>query len=132
MLQRDATSEQLNSWGVGQDAAADIRNIEDVHERLVSSYLRGLEVFIIPIDDEPSKLSLRASIESQLIALCSEGLQPIDSPMDGWLGLESPMKTIGRSGLWNLRDVGRSYRPDAVGSVAHIASLLPFQLTENA
>lgn len=124
MLESGLAGNKLPSWGLGQDAQAETRDAEDVHERRVSTYLRRLEVFIIPIADEPSKRSLRAHVESQLIALCSDGIRPIDRPGANWLGSTSPMESIARSGLWNLRDVGRRYEPHGLGSVDHIAALL--------
>lgn len=122
MLDKENALDQLQSWGSGQDAPAEIRAKEQEHEVRVGDYLRKLEVFIIEIDDEPSKHSLRASVERQLIALCSEALQPIDTPTNNWLGLHSPMELIVSSGLWNLRDVGREYDPSGIGSVQDICS----------
>lgn len=123
MLDAEGGGERLSSWGLGQAASAEIRTCEDEQERRVSEYLRRLEVFIVPIDDEPSKDSMRALVESQLIALCSDGLQTIDKPSPEWLGQRSPMEPIVRSGLWNLRDVGRRYTPNGLGSVDYIVSL---------
>ena len=128
MLEAEGGGERLSSWGLGQAAPAEIRAGEDEHERHVSEYLRRLEVFIVPIDDEPSKDSLRAHVENQLIALCSEEFQTIDKPSPGWLGWRSPMASIVRSGLWNVRDAGRRYKPNGLGSVDYIASLGDIQL----
>jgi uncharacterized protein DUF6884 len=120
LLERDGLAERLPSWGRGQDAPPDVRGVERNHEIRVSDYLRALEVFIIEIDDLPSKNSLRAAVERQLIALCSEAMQPIDRASANWLGRYSPMPAIAQSGLWNLRDVGRKYEPDGIGSVEQI------------
>jgi hypothetical protein len=129
MLAAERSPTSLLSWGVGQDTDAGTRAAEEQHERRVSEYLRDLEVFIIPIEDPPAKDSLRAFVERQLIALCSEGLQPIDTPHFKWLGLKSPQDLSSRTGLWNLRDVGRQYVSAGPGAVDHIASLL--DLDEN-
>lgn len=123
MLEAEGRGERLSSWGLGQAASAKIRACEVEHEMRVSEYLSCLEVFIVPIDDEPSKDSLRAHVETQLIALCSDGLQTIDKPSPKWLGRRSPMEPIVRSGLWNLRDVGRHYKTNGLGSVDYIISL---------
>jgi len=123
MLKFCGYKDQLNSWGVGQDAPSQVRADEDELERQVSEYLAQLEVFVIPIDDEPSKQSMRAYVETQLIALCSEGGVTIDKPSEEWLGLKSPMGSIVSSGLWNLRDVGRRYDPKGLGSVDYISSI---------
>lgn len=122
LLEKDGAFDRLNSWGRGQDAPADVRAMERDHEIRVSNYLRALEVFILDIDDAPSKHSFRATVERQLIALCSEALQPIDRASEKWLGRHSPMEAIAQSGLWNLRDVGRKYEPESIGSVDEICS----------
>lgn len=122
LLEKEGAGDQLRSWGEGQHASADIRALERDHEMRVSNYLRALEVFILDIDDLPTKDSLRAAVERQLIALCSEELQPIDHASEGWLGKYSPMRLIVTSGLWNLRDVGRKYEPISAGSMDDILS----------
>ncbi len=124
MLVSDGQEHQLPSWGMGQDAPQHTRDTEQLHELRVSSYLKSLEVFVIPIDDPPSKDSMRAAVESQLIALCSENLEPIDKPSLSWLGHSSPMESIVYSGLWNLRDVGRQYMSEGKGSVSTVAKIL--------
>ena len=111
------------TWGEGQNATADVRREEVALERKVSEYLRNLEVFIIPLDDAPSKDSLRACVETQLIALCTERFEMIENAGAAWLGRHSPDLTIARSGLWNLRDVAKPYRPDDVGSVSYLMSM---------
>lgn len=111
-------------WGKGQHAPIEIRKAEEEVEKQVSTYLSRLEIFVIPINDEPSKDSLRAHIETQLIALCTEDLQPIDTPEPKWLGFHSPMSPIVKSGLWNLRDVAKKYKPNEPGSISHLLSLL--------
>ncbi len=122
LLEQENALESLSSWGKDQDAPPEVRTLETSHEIRVSDYLRKLEVFVLKIDDEPNKYSMRAAVERQLISLCTEGLMTIDCPSDQWLGLSSPMPLIERSGLWNLRDVGKPYDPDGSGSVAEICS----------
>ncbi|CPR19093.1 conserved protein of unknown function [Candidatus Filomicrobium marinum] len=123
VLERENASAALPSWGEGQDAPIHVRAHEVSMEQLVSDYLKKLEVLVLDIDDTPSKHSLRAIVERQLIALCSESLIPIDRPSKAWLGLSSPMRLIAESGLWNLRDVGRAYDPQGQGSVRDLISL---------
>lgn len=122
LLEKEGTNDKHPNWGLGQHASPDVRAAETKHERRVSEYLRSLEVYFIPINDAPSKDSLRAIVERQLIALCSEDLYPIDRASEDWLGRHSPMKAIVKSGLWNLRDVGRKYEPSATGSIEDICS----------
>jgi len=115
MLARDNGT--LLSWGDGQDAPAEVRASETTMEQRVSAYLGSLELLILDLDDKPSKHSMRATVERQLISLCSENLLPIDKPSRNWLGSMSPVPLIVKSGLWNLRDVGRVYDPRGAGSV---------------
>jgi hypothetical protein len=120
MLDAGEGRHRLPSWGEGQDAGAHIRAAESDHELAVSRYLQELEVALIAINDEAAKSSLRASVEAQLIALCSEGLRTIDCPTPDWLGLKSPVASIRKSGLWNIRGVGEKYDPAGAGSIASI------------
>jgi hypothetical protein len=123
LLHANNSAAALETWGSGQDAPREVLAAEAAHERLVTEYLKQLEVFVIPVDDEPSKDSLRAAAEAQLIALLTEGLVNIDVVQSSWLGHRSPMKLIAKSGLWNVRDVGRRYDADAKGSVSQIATI---------
>lgn len=120
LIEKEKLTHRFKSWGEGQHAPNEIIESEKEHEKRVSEYLRELEVVILNIEDIPSKNSLRALVESQLIALCSENLQPIDSSTESWLGRYSPMESIVKSGLWNLRDVARKYEPKSAGSVNDI------------
>ena len=124
MLEASGGHSALSSWGDGQDAPPEVRLLEQDHEQAVSAYLRKLEVFIIPADDKPSKDSLRAHLERQLIALYSENFQTIDLLGKKWLGRFSPVESIVKSGLWNIRDVGAEYDPKGVGSVDNIECML--------
>lgn len=120
MLDAEGTRGDLPTWGEGQDAVAEIKQAEAEHERRVSQYLRKLEVALIDVDDEPGKTSMRAIIEMQLIALCSDSMRPIDRPSRQWLGHHSPVSSIRESGLWNIRGVGGRYDPNGAGSVTSI------------
>lgn len=120
MLEEGGGRSRLPSWGEGQDAAPDIKAAEVDLELAVTRYLQQLEVAFIAIDDEPTKDSLRAKVEAQLIALCSEGLLTIDYPAADWLGLRSPVAQIKQSGLWNVRGVGGRYEPASAGAVGSI------------
>jgi hypothetical protein len=110
----------LPTWGDGQDASQEIKAMEQAHELAVSRYLQKLEVVLLEIDDEPSKDSLRARAEAQLIALFSDSMRPIDLPTSNWLGSKSPVASIQQSGLWNIRGVGGKYDPLGVGSVTSL------------
>lgn len=123
MLEAGEGHGRLPSWGEGQDAGPEIKAAEADHELAVTRYLQELEVVLIPIDDQPAKSSLRASVEAQLIALCSEAMRTIDSPTPGWLGLRSPVASIRQSGLWNIRGIGGKYDPAGPGSIASIIGM---------
>ncbi len=79
-------------------------------ERLVSEYLASMRVLWIDADDTPGSNSIRAYIEAHAIALLSEAAaaEPASS---GWLGHHAADEAIRRSGLWNVKHVGRSFDP---------------------
>ena len=122
IIEKEKIANKLPDWGVGQQASQETIESEKGHESRVSSYLKELEVVVLSINDEASKYSLRASVERQLIALCTEDFKPIDSASESWLGKNSPVESIVRSGLWNIRDVGKMYDPAAHGNVDDINS----------
>lgn len=124
MLEREGTVTTLPSWGVGQHASQEIMQNETALERRVSDYLGALEVIVLPIDDPPSKDSRRAKVETQLISLFTDSLVPIEHASPSWLGRYSPVTAISRTGLWNVRDVGRPYRSKAEGAVSDIEAQL--------
>lgn len=118
MLEAGPGHASLPTWGAGQDADLQIKALELEHEVAVSRYLQRLQVVLLDIDDEPSKDSMRARVEMQLIALFSDTMRPIDLPTSEWLGLKSPVASIRQSGLWNIRGVGGKYDASGVGSIA--------------
>lgn len=79
-------------------------------EQLVSEYLASMRVLWIEADDTPGPNSIRAYIEAHAIALLSEAAtaEPASS---GWLGHHAADEAIRRSGLWNVKHVGRSFDP---------------------
>lgn len=111
MLEGGQGHASLPTWGEGQDAGSETKVSEQAHEIAVSQYLQRLHVALLDINDEPSKNSMRARIEMQLIALFSEAMRTIDRPAFDWLGLKSPVASIRQSGLWNIRGVGGKYDP---------------------
>jgi hypothetical protein len=109
-LARDS-SRQLPSWGSGDSAAAPATAAELDLESEVSQYISRLNVAIIPVDDSPSKGSMRRVIEKNLIALLTEDGIIIDKPSKDWLGNWSSRSAIRESGLWNVNDVFTRYDP---------------------
>lgn len=120
MLETGPGHASLATWGEGQDATREVKAAERAHEIAVTRYLQRLEVAILEIDDEPSKDSMRAIAEMQLIALFSDTMRPVDLPAAGWLGSKSPVPSVRQSGLWNVRGVGGKYDPAGDGSVANL------------
>jgi hypothetical protein len=67
-----------------------------------------------PIDDPPSRTSLRGYIERNSIALLSNlGKPQLDPPSPGWLGrsCDRGKGRVKASGLWNQNHVDESYDP---------------------
>ncbi|WP_146144831.1 DUF6884 domain-containing protein [Phreatobacter cathodiphilus] len=117
MLEARDGPNRLPSWGDGQNARRNVKGAEQDLEIAVSQYLRRLQLVLIEVDDEPSKYSVRAHTEMQLIALLSDSMRPIDMPSPTWLGLQSPVAPIRQLGLWNVRGIGGKYDSSGVGSV---------------
>jgi hypothetical protein len=110
LLERDReVIGELPTWAEGSSAPKVIRASEATHERRVSEYIGTMSVLWVDVPDEPGPESRRAYIERNAIALLSNGLEPLDPPSDGWLGLCSPRAAIRRSGLWNLNHVDERY-----------------------
>ena len=120
MLESGPGHASLATWGQGQDATREVKDAERAHEIAVTRYLQRLEVAIFEITDEPSKDSMRAQAEMQLIALFSDTMRPVDLPAPEWLGSRSPVSLVRQSGLWNVRGVGGMYDPSGNGSVANL------------
>lgn len=116
MLEAGLGLASLPTWGEGQDASPEIKALEQAHEIAVSRYLQRLHVVLLDINDEPSKHSMRARVEMQLIALFSDTMRPIDLPSSEWLGLKSPVAPIRQSGLWNIRGIGGKYNSSGADS----------------
>lgn len=99
------------SWGIGQSANRSIQDIEGTIEKRVSEYLRGMEVLSIRIEDSPSKMSDRAYIEQNMIALLSGPIGPVDLAKESWLGYHCPNPAVCRSSLWNVEYTDMQYDP---------------------
>jgi hypothetical protein len=112
----------MPAWGVEQKASRDVLESELPLEKRVSEYLGGLEVFVLAIDDAPSKASMRAIVETQLIGLMTADHSPVEASSPLWLGRHTGVPDIVTTGLWNVRDVGRPYWPSRKGSVADIVA----------
>ena len=87
-----------------------VREGEYELEKLVSNYIRELPFLWIEVDDPPSKISDRAKIEKNAIALVSNyNKSQIDPRRDTWLGKYCLKDEIQKSGLWNSNYVKEKY-----------------------
>jgi hypothetical protein len=96
------------SWGRGQDAPQEVRQLEISLEREVSQYLGQLLVAHIAVSDAAGPDSDRSYLERNSIAIVSGGTG-LDWPSQHWLGSKSPSASIRDSGLWNVNYVGEEY-----------------------
>ena len=112
IIERDDLWDEYPEWGDGSSAARELRLEELDMERRVSEYIRQLPFLWVDVDDDPGPESDRAFIERNAIALVSNfGKEPIDPRNEDWLGKESPVAEIHKSGLWNINHVTERYDP---------------------
>lgn len=90
------------SWGLGQSAPSEVRDLESEHERRVSDEIGRLRLLWINVPDEPGPGSDRAYIEKSSIGLLSRAGLLSPKSTKGWLGQLSTDWRISLSGLWNL------------------------------
>lgn len=111
------------TWGIGNNAAADIRAGEAALEREVSTTIGAMSVHWLAIDDEPGPESMRGTIERNAIALLSNfGRAPIDPPSTDWLGHHCIRERVKGSGLWNQNHVDEAYDPGFLRSLEQLVS----------
>jgi hypothetical protein len=100
------------TWGIRSSASGPVRLAESPLEREVSTYIGQMPFLWVNVPDEPSRISDRAYLELNSIALLSNFERPrIDPPSPNWLGLQSGQRTIRDSGLWNTNHVEKPYDP---------------------
>ena len=90
------------SWGIGQSSNKCIHELEDKIEKKVSEYIRKMQLLFFGIEDAPSKMSDRAYIEQNMIALLSGPIGPIDLAEESWLGYHCLNPAVRKSSLWNV------------------------------
>lgn len=109
LLQRSERS--LASWGRGSSMPLDVRadpaarEAESTWEQEVSAYIRSMPVMWVGVPGTSAASNRRAYLESNSIALLSNGMSPLEPASKTWLGAQSPNEVIRRSALWNLRSV---------------------------
>ena len=121
IIRRDGL--RIESWGRGSDvrtAAAALSltrqvvgDIEQPVENAVSSHIGEMQVLWVNVDDSPGPSSKRNYLEQNSIALLSNyGKTALDRASPTWLGWYSSRSQVHESGLWNIREVDRSYDPE--------------------
>ena len=79
-------------------------------EKAVSKIIGEMHVLWLAVGDEPGPENRRKYIERNAIALLSNhDREALDSPSDGWLGLNCPSDMVARSGLWNQQDAEKAH-----------------------
>ena len=100
------------NWGIRSSASGPVRLAETPLEREVSAYIGQMPFLWINVPDAPSRISDRAHLELNAIALLSNfERHGIDPPSRNWLGLHSSQSTIKESGLWNTNHIEKSHDP---------------------
>lgn len=109
------------TWGQGNNAARVIREAERELESRVSAVIGHMPFLFLPVDDLPGPHSVRGFIERNAIALLSNaGKQPLDPPLQVWLGRSCPRQRVRASGLWNQNHVDESYDPAFLDVLANL------------
>jgi hypothetical protein len=100
------------TWGIGSNAARDVRLAEEAAERDVSRIVGAMPLLWLAVDDPPGRDSLRGYIERNSIALLSNlGKPPLDPPSAAWRGrlCDRGKARVRDSGLWNQNHVDEDY-----------------------
>ena len=115
----------LQVWEIDMHKSVNKRNfghlmnkeLDTKLEARISEYLRKNITFIcIPVEEEAE----RSRLEEGLIA--SLNMDPSFGPSSNWLGLNSPMPEIARSGLWNSQHLqGKPLSPEELERVKQLA-----------
>ncbi|MDB5575302.1 MAG: hypothetical protein JWR80_478 [Bradyrhizobium sp.] len=103
---------QIQTWGKGSTAPADIRAGEMPLESKVSKVVGAMPVLWLAVDDDPGRKSLRSYVERNSIALLSNYRRPpLDPASPTWLGHSCNRPRVRESGLWNSNHVDGQYDP---------------------
>lgn len=105
LIARDAAMDAVPRWGVGQSGENADRAAEMEYEIEASAHIRIMRIVWL---DVPGKRGQNRDIDfiaSNVVALLSNGLAPLDPPSAEWLGRHNPRQEIQLSGLWNVQHV---------------------------
>jgi hypothetical protein len=112
------SNDLTRTWGIRSSASGPVRLAEAPLERQVSAYIGQMPFLWVNVPDEPSRVSDRAVLELNSIALLSNFERArIDPPSPNWLGLQSSKRTIEESGLWNTNHVEKFHDPAFLGKL---------------
>lgn len=104
---------QMPTWGQGNTANSDVREIEKPLECAVSRIIGKMPFLWVPILDEAGPNSLRGYIERNSISLLSNyQSRAVDPPSIKWLGHYCDREKVRNSGLWNSMHVNEKYDVD--------------------
>jgi hypothetical protein len=118
-------SHQLDTWGKGSSAPAEVRLGEREHERRVSAYIGAMSFLWLDVGDAPGRASLRGVIERNAIALLSNySAPPLDPPSREWLGHFADRPKVRASGLWNQNHVDEPYDPSFLDTLEHLVTAM--------
>jgi hypothetical protein len=111
------------TWGDGNSAKSDVRNVELGLECEVSQVIGRMPFLWLSLDDEAGPASRRGYIERNSIALLSNYNRPlIDPPSQDWLGRRCDRERVRNSGLWNSNHVDESHDPAFLDELAWLIS----------
>lgn len=103
---------QIDTWGKGSTAPAEIRARELLLESKVSRVVGAMSILWLPVDDDAGRESLRSYVERNSIALLSNYRRPpLDPASPSWLGHSCNRPRVQESGLWNSNHVDEHYDP---------------------
>jgi hypothetical protein len=106
------------TWGVGNTAPKETRNLEYPLEQAVSAYI-GAMPFIWAAVPNAGDGNDRGFLERNAIALLSNlAKDPVDPPSKDWLGLWSTREAVKASGLWNVNHVQETCDPTFLDRLA--------------
>ena len=115
LLARDGLTHP--TWGVRPSTGRHEVEAERELEERVSAYLARLPVVHVPVLDEPGPETLRGYVTRNAIALLSTRGAAVDTPSEGWLGRHAKARAIRRSGLWNVKHVGKEVEEGFLGAL---------------
>lgn len=110
-MSRAAVTTPVPSWGNGQSACKEIRELEEPLEREVSKYIGRMSLLWLAVDDEPGPASDRAYVERNSVGLLVGPQGAVDPPSESWLGNWSCHPSIRASGMWNVDYTKYTYDP---------------------